>query len=190
MALALGLTIALPAVVAGPRVVEDFRGYMQTFVGDRVTSASGVIVERRPFSVSGALHRFTDVSWPFDAVVLGLGVLLLTAFLFDRGRPAAGQGAAVLVGLYLVAALLATPMSEVHHLAFVLPGLVWLMYRALAGELSRARLATLAFIIAALMLRRSFHGAAFVGVVGLWLLLAAECYARTRALVTHEGIKA
>ena len=179
-AIALGLTIALPAVVAGPLIVDDFRGYVQTFIGDRVTVGPDAMVERRPFSVVGALHRFTDVSWPFDAVVLGLGVLLVTGLLFDRGSPVAGQETAALVSLYLVTALLATPMSEVHHLALILPGIVWLMYRALAGEVSRGRVAVLAFVLAALMLRRSFHAAAIVGVASAWILLAAECRTKKR----------
>jgi alpha-1,2-mannosyltransferase len=182
----LGLTIALPAVVAGPRIVDDMRGYAQTFIGG-VTPGLGTTSERRPFSVVGTLHRFTDVSWRFDAVVLGLGVLLVTGLLFDRGARVPGQETAALVSLYLTAALLVTPLSEVHHLAFILPGIVWLVHRALTGELSRTRLAVLAFVIAALMLRRSFHAAAIVGVSSTWILLAAECYSIHRARRVDPG---
>jgi alpha-1,2-mannosyltransferase len=180
-AVTLVLTTALPAVIVGPRIVDDTHEYARTFVSDRVTSASGVIVERRPFSVVGALHRFTDVAWPYDAIMLGVGVLLITGLLADRGAPASDPRTVPLFCLYLVATLLATPMSEVHHLAFVIPGLVWLTYRALAGELSRAGLAGLAFVIAALMLRRHAHAAGFIGVVGLWALLAAEAQVFNRA---------
>ena len=181
IAMTMVLTMALPAVVAGPRIVNDYREYAREFVGDRVTSASGIIVERRPFSVAGALHRFTAISWPFDAVMLGLGVLLITGLVIDRGRPATGQATTALVCFYLVAMLLATPMSEVHHLAFVLPGLLWLTYRALGGELSRGHLAALAFVVAALMLRRHFHIAGFIGVASAWALLAVEVRSHGRA---------
>jgi alpha-1,2-mannosyltransferase len=173
-AMAAVLTIGLPALVAGPRLVDDFRGYLQGFLSDHVASASGIIIERRPFSVVGALHRFTDLSWPLDAVVLAAAIVLITVLVFDRGRPASDREAGPLISLYLVAALLATPMSEVHHLAFVLPGVVWLVSRALGRELTGWRLVGLAFAIGSLMLRRSFHGAAFVGVVSLWILLAVE----------------
>jgi alpha-1,2-mannosyltransferase len=174
IAMTMVLTMALPAAVAGPRIFDDYREYAREFVGDRVTSASGIIIERRPFSVVGALHRFTDISWPFDAVMVGLGVLLISALVIDRGQWTTGQGTTALVCFYLVTMLLATPMSEVHHLAFVRPGLLWLTYRALGGELSRGRMAALAFAIAALMLRRHFHIAGFIGVASAWVLLAVE----------------
>jgi alpha-1,2-mannosyltransferase len=178
-AIAGGLTLVAPAVVAGPRALDDMRGYVETFIGG-VQPGYGTTSERRPFSVVGALHRFTNLSWPFDTVVLGLSVLLVTVLVFDRGSPG-GEATAPLVSLYLVAVLLVTPLSEVHHLAFILPGVVWLTYRALSGELSRPRLAVLAFVIGALLLRRSFHAAAIAAVSSAWFLLAAECSSPRRA---------
>ena len=180
MAIVLALTIALPAVVAGPRIVDDVRGYVDTFIGARAAGGTEMTIEHRPFSIVGAMHRFTGVAWPFDAVMLGLGVLLVTGLVFDRGSPAGSKETAGLVSLYLVAALLATPMSEVHHLAFILPGIVWLTYRALGGEMTGGRIAVLAVVIAALMLRRSFTAAAIVGVFGAWILLALESARRLR----------
>ena len=173
-AIVLALTIAVPAVAAGPRIVDDVRGYAETFIGARAAGGADMTVEHRPFSIVGAMHRFTGVAWPFDAVILGLGVLLVTGLVFDRGAPTAGTDAAGVVCLYLVAALLATPLSEVHHLAFILPGIVWLTYRALAGEMTRSRIAVLAFVVAALILRRSFTAAAIVAVSSTWILLALE----------------
>jgi alpha-1,2-mannosyltransferase len=174
------LTVALPAIVTGPRIVDDLRGYLETFIGG-VTPGLGTTSERRPFSVVGTLHRFTDMSWRFDAVVVGMGVLLVTGLLIDRDSRATGEQAAASMSLYLAAILLVTPLSEVHHLAFILPGLVWLTYRGLAGRLTPPRIGALAFMLAALVLRRSFHGAAFVAVAGTWFLLAAECNSLARS---------
>ena len=170
----LGMTVVLPSLVAGPRIVDDYREYAQTFIGGRVAAVSEPIVDRRPYSFVGVLHRFTDVSWRFDAILIGLVVLLITGLVFDRGSAPGDHPSAAIVGLYLMAILLVTPMSEVHHLALVLPGLVWLTYQALGGELPRGQLAAAAFVVGAIMLRRYFHGAAFVGVAGGWLLLAIE----------------
>jgi len=172
MGVAVVLMIGVPLVAAGPRIFDDYGGYASAFLAERAGSGADPIVERRPFSVAGALHRFTDISWPFDSVMLGLAMLAITALLVDR-RPLAGDRRITgSVCLYLVTALLATPMSEVHHLAFVLPALVWLTYRTLGGEMSREQIAALICIFAALMARRVFHVAVFAGVVGLWALLA------------------
>ena len=63
-------------------------------------------------------------------------------------------------------------MSETHHLAYVLPGLTLLTWRA-ADAPVRESLVSLGAVYLALLMTRSAPIAAFGGVVGVCALLAA-----------------
>jgi len=165
--------IGLPWLVAGSRMWADYRGYLDAFLLDRATGAPP-IEEMRPLSVSTFLHKYIGTVTSYDVPLLGLALVLFVALAIDRGVVRGRSQLAMLVSLYLATIVFAAPMTEAHHAAFLMPGLAFLVWRALAQELSLPRVAAVCAVLVAFAVMRRVPGAAFAGTAGTWVLLVME----------------
>ena len=166
----------LPWAVAGSRAWNDSGEYVQSFLVGRSTGTDAPAEEQRPLSLPTFVRKYAGVVTPVDFLILSGAVILALAFGIDRGVARTGPHAALLGCTYLATIVFATPMTEVHHLAFLLPGLVLLMARALAGLMPPGRIVALALVILAFMVLRRVPGAAFAGVAGTWVLLGTGVF--------------
>ena len=171
LAFALLFILVLPWAVAGGDVIEYYRFYIGDFAIGRVTGEAVAGAEQIPFSVAGTLRKFAGVSSPLSATIIGLAVAAVLTLLLDQGRRPGGRTTALTVCLYLAGALLVTPMSEVHHLASLLPGLTLLTWELLERPMTM-RPVLLPLVLAAGLLIRDIPGAAFLAVAGTCALLA------------------
>ena len=161
--------VVLPAAVAPFMVAVYYRYYAKTFLSERLGDPTYVASDPRTFNLAGVVHGLTG--WSFAGDTLAFAALVAVGLLlFDRAGRAGSVGA---LCLYLSAVLLITPMSELHHLAFLIPGLAWLTWRALAGRSSMPSAAALAVVLLALLIWRYVPFAAFAGVAGTCALLVA-----------------
>jgi alpha-1,2-mannosyltransferase len=163
--------VVLPWMVAGSRIMDDYHYYARTFLAGRLTGET-TDTAAVPFNLAVSLRRFFAGSSPLDTVATA-GLLAVILLLVDRGGRD-GRQVALALCLYLAASLLISPMSEVHHLSYLLPGLVLLTARAFDGLASPVACAGTALILLALMSMRFVPGAGFGAVVGTCVLLSAS----------------
>jgi alpha-1,2-mannosyltransferase len=168
------LGVVLPWLITGADVFDYYRDYFGTFVTDTISDARVESAERFPFSVAGVVRKFVGVSSPISATIIGLAMAAVLVLWLDRGGAArSGRSLALTVCLYLAGALLITPMSEIHHLASLLPGLTLLAYQALEPRKPLwLRWGLAVALLSAIVIRR-VPGAAFVSVAATCALLAA-----------------
>jgi hypothetical protein len=107
--------LLLPAVIVGRRIVDIYVQYSDVLMA----SSAAALLEPLDFSLGGTLSVLTGApatpALRIGAAAMVLGWMLLVdrrAMQTGRVRPFA---------LYLLAVPLASPKSEVHHLAFMLP---------------------------------------------------------------------
>ncbi len=109
----------LPILVLGPAMFEQVGAYASSFLAG--SFGSGGPVETLDFSVGGMLVRLNPRVPPewlrVGGAVISLGVATATDLAARPGR----STDAYAFGLYLAVIPLASPKSEVHHLAFALP---------------------------------------------------------------------
>jgi hypothetical protein len=132
VALALG---TIPALWLGPDGLPHAAGFLGRFAGDAFASATFREHQPLTFSVGGVLAVASGLS-PLVASVLGaIGVGVLVLVIEQRGRLAhQGAAAAWTYAAYLVAIPLVSPMSETHHLAFLIPAACLVTCAAISRE--------------------------------------------------------
>jgi hypothetical protein len=146
---AVGIAIALavaPVLVAGRGAVEWTTEYLRGFVG--ASLQDGVSTDTLRFSLYGLVSRLApDVSW----LPLACALVVLGGAALADARRRSREDDHVAYAMYLAVIPLASPKSETHHLAFVLPAayicaLRIMRYRIQAGDWRRRT----AFLSAAL----------------------------------------
>ena len=146
----------------GTAVLEYYTLYARTFLAARLATPGAHAADPIVFSLVGIWRAVSGIAWPVDAAIAA-AIVAGALMALDRGE---GQrqlrSAALMVCLYLAASLLITPMSETHHLAYVLPGLTLLTWRA-ADAPVRESLVSLGAVYLALLMTRSVPIAAFGG---------------------------
>jgi hypothetical protein len=146
---AVGIAIALalaPVLVAGRGAVEWTTEYLRGFVG--ASLQDGVSTDTLRFSFYGLVgHLAPDVAW----LPLACALVVLGGAALADARRRSREDDHVAYAMYLAVIPLASPKSETHHLAFVLPAayicaLRIMRYRIQAGDWRRRT----AFLSAAL----------------------------------------
>jgi hypothetical protein len=114
-AIAVALALA-PAVIAGTQALEWTTAYLRGFIGPSLQA--GASADTLQFSFYWLVsHLLPDVSWlPLACAAI---VIVASALVDARRRPR--QDDHLAFTMYLAAIPLASPKSETHHLAFVLP---------------------------------------------------------------------
>lgn len=163
------LAVGLPLVIRGPAVFADYRYYAANFLQDRLADASTVVGHSRGFGAVEVWRQLSGASWALDVLVFGLALAALLAVV-DTGRSNRGR-TMLTIALYLGASLLITPMSEIHHLIAIAPGVTLLMYRAITDAQSMSQRAILGAVLVVLAGMRYVPFGAFAGVVGTCFLL-------------------
>ena len=147
-----------PAVVAGAQVADLYADYVNQFLVPRLSGSAGDTPELA-FSLSSTLAqmfpRLENDLWLKGICVLGLFFPVVVVHRRIRhdvpGASAAGTDA-WLVCLYLALIPLLSPMSENHHLAFVLPGAVLVSLHCVVAPTSRRQCAGVAVFWFAIVL--------------------------------------
>ncbi len=108
----------LPAAAAGGRLFPWYRSYVHAFLLERAAGATSSSVYFTPAGFLTAL--VPDLAGRLWVSALSAFVVVVAVLLLDRDpeRPAAS---AWNFNLYLLAILLLSPMSERHHLLFLVP---------------------------------------------------------------------
>jgi alpha-1,2-mannosyltransferase len=139
--IAVALAVA-PALIAGTPALEWTTAYLRGFIGPSLQA--GASADRLQFSLYWLMsHLAPDVSWlPLACALIVVG----TAAVADARRRSPDDDH-VAFAMYLAVIPLASPKSETHHLAFILPAayicaLRILRYRVHVGDW-RARTAML-----------------------------------------------
>jgi hypothetical protein len=109
----------VPAVTLGAQVVSLNRAYVTAFLAGSFGGAGGG--DALDFSLGGVLALISGVDGPWLRA-FGAMVPIAGAFAADVRAPQAPRTDAIAFALYLAVIPLASPKSEVHHLAFALPG--------------------------------------------------------------------
>jgi hypothetical protein len=107
--------LLLPAVIVGRRIVDIYVQYSDVLM----TSSAAPLLEPLDFSLGGTLSVVTGAPIT-PALRIGAAVAVLGSVLLADGRRLQADHVRSLA-LYLLAVPLASPKSEVHHLAFMLP---------------------------------------------------------------------
>jgi alpha-1,2-mannosyltransferase len=173
VAAAIVLAAALPWLVAGDRVQDYYTYYVDTFLRARLSGVA--LVDPVTFSLAGVWRALSSTTGMYDALVFAL-LAAAALLIIDRGEGADDRSTATLtVCLYLAASLLVTPMSEMHHLIYLMPGLAVLTWRAArpAGASTRSGLVALGAVYLALIAIRARLPTEFGGVLGTCGLLVA-----------------
>ena len=167
-AAALAALLLVPAITLGAQVIPLTREYAASFLGG---SFGGAATPPLDFSLGGmlALASRNDGRW---VRLLGTLLPVAAAFAADvRARPSV-HADAYAFALYLAIIPLASPKSEVHHLAFALPATA-LAFGALWFRISRSLLlfallgGTLVAYVAALAIRPWSGVLYFVSLIAL-----------------------
>jgi Glycosyltransferase family 87 len=113
--IAVALTLA-PALIAGTPALEWSAAYLRGFIGPSLQA--GASADRLQFSLYWLMsHLVPDVSWlPLASALIVVG----TAAVADARRRSRNDDH-LAFAMYLAVIPLASPKSETHHLAFVLP---------------------------------------------------------------------
>jgi len=145
VAIAIALALA-PVLVTGRGAVEWTTEYLRGFVG--ASLEDGLSTDTLRFSLYGLVSRFApDVSW----LPLACALIVLGGAALADARRRSREDDHVAYAMYLAVIPFASPKSETHHLAFVLPAayvcaLRMLRHRVPAGDWRRRT----AFLSAAL----------------------------------------
>ncbi len=146
--------LLLPALVAAGRIIDIYRQYSDVLLA----SSMGAGPEPLDFSLAGTIAALTAT--PLTPMLrLSAAAVVLGWILQADGRRLRGEDTRPLA-LYLLGIPLASPKSEVHHLAFVLPA---------------------AAVIAARWRRRP-------GIGGPFALVAAALYLAATMLPAGKGV--
>lgn len=186
VAIAIALALA-PVLVAGRGAIEWTTEYLRGFVG--ASLQDGVSTDTLRFSLYGLVSRLApDVSWlPLACALVVLG----GATLADTRRRSR-EDDHVAYAMYLAVIPLASPKSETHHLAFVLPAayicaLRTLRHRLPAGDWRRRT----AFLSAALFSTASLLDVArnwwwCLALLALWATIGGLLFEETEGTERTE----
>lgn len=121
--------VLLPYLWRGTELWNYYAQYLDAFWIDRLLMPATVAQPRVAYSLGAVIARFGG---PTRALQIAGTILVLATLLWieirDR-REVQGR-----IGLYLLAMLLISPMSETHHLVFLLPSLIMLGLWLYGGE--------------------------------------------------------
>jgi hypothetical protein len=125
--------LLVPALTAGGQIIDIYRQYSNALLVSSVASRP----EALDFSLAGTIATLSGAALT-PALRLSAAAVVLGWILQADGRRLRGEHARPLA-LYLLAIPLASPKSEVHHLAFVLPAAAviaarWCWSPALSGR--------------------------------------------------------
>jgi hypothetical protein len=137
---AVAVLCLLPAVTLGAQIVPLTRAYVTSFLGGSFGGAPAAAA--LDFSVGGMLARIAGTDGPWLRAV-GAILPIAVACAADWRAPETPRTCAIAFALYLAVIPLASPKSEVHHLAFVLPAAA-LVAAAIAFGLEPRRVPLLA----------------------------------------------
>jgi hypothetical protein len=112
----LGALCIVPAIALGSSVIPITRAYVVSFLGGGFAGAAAAL----DFSLGGMVARFTGIDGRGVRLVCAALPLLIAFAIDTRTRPER-QSDARMFALYLAVIPLASPKSEVHHVAFALP---------------------------------------------------------------------
>lgn len=131
-------TVVLPYVFVGQRLAEYYEYYWHTFFAAKLLSSGGVTGEQGFNLVSFLRIVLRDASGPAVFVLASLLTLVPAGLLQIKlgRRQQSPPVAALLMLLYMVSILFISPMSETHHMAFLLLATVFMMTTALLGNRS------------------------------------------------------
>lgn len=186
VAIALSL---VPAVMLGRDAWDAYAEYAREFLMPTLREPASVRQDPLVFSVAGVVHRWIAPAAPgwVDAVA-ALGVVGAVAgadmLRWRRVGDDRAAGAA-----YLLAIVLVSPKSEVHHLAFAIPAVAVCWTRWLSGETSgdRGSLAALLGGSLALMGARLAGPAQGAVICGGLLLVGAALVALSPSSASPRG---
>ena len=156
--------VGLPYLIAGSSVWTEYQFYARTFLTDRLVDSADIVTHHRAFGLVEVVRQLTGAAMAADTWI---AAALVAMALWATDRPDRPHAFA----LYLAASLLMSPMSEVHHLILLWPGLIGLTWAALAGRLSAAYIVGVAAVLIAVLAIRYVPFAAFVAVTGTCVLL-------------------
>jgi hypothetical protein len=135
---AVGLCL-MPAVLVGRRIGPWYADYAREFLLARARPVAGAPIDFTPY---GFVGRLVPALAGSAALRYGSVILVLGAIAYVHGRRSDDTRYAFrFLSLHLAAIPLLSPLSEVHHLIFALPGAVCLTVEALDSNVRASRAA-------------------------------------------------
>ncbi len=123
--LSITFIIILPYFFTGNNSLKYYEYYLSTFILHRATNFNQEL-QHIGFSLTALLGNF----FPKLAIVISLTVIMFFNILFQikKSTLPINFKNSLLFSLFLISILLISPMSEGHHLIFVLPSIIFLLY--------------------------------------------------------------
>jgi alpha-1,2-mannosyltransferase len=137
----MGLLCLLPYVLTGPALVDFYREYARTFLFRQLQTPESTSQSFLCFNVYAVLSHYLPMvaeHWWFRVTAYALVLIpLLGAEALASKADDRGYGPWIF-SLYLLAILLLSPMSETHHLAFLLPATALVILKFWFGQEPRS----------------------------------------------------
>lgn len=121
------ILFSVPMLTLGPEIWDIYRHYFETFIFHNLGSSPASPGTAMYFTLEGFLsrHLFAWGSWNHSSlasiIMVMASIYLVDFFVLKRRKP---ENEASAFSLYALGILLISPISETHHLAFMIPGLV------------------------------------------------------------------
>lgn len=188
--LAIGFCL-LPVVTLGDNLFDYYGDYIRGFIFGNFTG------NPPDQEIYFTLHGFLAQIWPVlssfpgskiaSALVVALAVAVVDLLSLRRNRDLAGLWTC---HFYLIAILLISPMSEIHHLAFLLPAFLLLPVKVLYDYELPARTSgiLLTGFVTFFYIARVYHGPFFF--IGILLLFVAVAQVSMRTTVIASALRA
>jgi hypothetical protein len=168
--------LLLPAFVAGGRIIDVYRQYSDVLLASNLATRP----EPFDFSLAGTISALTGT--PLTPVLRLIAAAVVLAWILQAdGRRLRGEHARPFA-LYLLGVPLASPKSEVHHLAFMLPAAAVIAAHWRPRPVSTGRPFTVAALAAA-----ALYLAATMLPVAKGLIYSAALIAAAVALMKSGG---
>lgn len=120
----------LPAIFLGQDIINVYEGYAQTFLLGSLTGNGAAATDQIYFTVSGFVSWLipSAASWPaLKMASAGLVIVLIVSIDCTMSKKSSEKIQLWAFNLYLMAILLISPLSEIHHLAYLIPSVLILM---------------------------------------------------------------
>jgi hypothetical protein len=169
----------LPLIFAGNNLFEYYQYYLSNFLLKSVSSSTGD--HKMFYTLSGFLNyifpSLTGITWLkyISALIIVLLVLHIDYRWVKNNFNVLGIH---IFSLYAICILLISPMSETHHLVFILPGLSLILYEIIIRKRFKELYLLITFILFVILLwigevTRSvpFH---FTALIVLFMIISLE----------------
>lgn len=130
------LALLLPMLFTGSRVIGLYEHYFQTFILARLSG--GAAEAAVSFDLTPVLQFLLPGLPPFISFCLAVALVLIpivyTQLTIKQPGNSAHRHEVLIFSLYMLAMLLISPMSETHHLIYMYPAILLLLYSLAFGQ--------------------------------------------------------